>query len=165
MANKIIDWFTKGKVIFVTIAGVITFSITMYNQFKSTKTTEISGVVSSNKDIVVPVDAIVKISSPIQGQTETDSKGRFKFKIDNLKSDTFLLIIQNKKTNTETKQNEYVDAARGRNDIMVLFNSDIRDGRIYTAIGKSTSTTETQKTPAIVKMIQQFHFPKRRAHQ
>ena len=27
MANKIIDWFTKGKVIFVAIAGVITLML------------------------------------------------------------------------------------------------------------------------------------------
>ena len=92
----------------------------MYNQFKSTSVTEISGFVSASRDAIIPVDAIVKISSPIQGQTETDAQGRFKFKLDNVRSDTFLLIIQNKKTNTETKQSEYVESGRGKKDIFVL---------------------------------------------
>jgi len=118
--TKIIDFFSTGKVIFVTVAGIITFSITMYNQFKSTSVTEISGFVSASRDAIIPVDAIVKISSPIQGQTETDAQGRFKFKLDNVRSDTFLLIIQNKKTNTETKQSEYVESGRGKKDIFVL---------------------------------------------
>ncbi|MEJ0101664.1 MAG: hypothetical protein WDO19_03485 [Bacteroidota bacterium] len=105
--TKILDWFKTGKGVFVTVAGVITFSITIYNQFKSDRTTEISGFVSSSTGPVTPVDATVKIISPIQGQTETDANGRFKFKFKNIQSDTFLLLIQNKKTNMETKQNEY----------------------------------------------------------
>ena len=89
----IIAFFSKSKVMFATIATVVTFSITVYNQFKTKKATEISGIVSVNKDFAKPVDAIVRISSPIQAQTETDSKGRFKFKLENLQSDTFLLIV------------------------------------------------------------------------
>jgi hypothetical protein len=67
MATKasIVGFFTKSKVIFATIAAVITFSITRYNQFKSVPKTEISGFVSSDKTSVIPVDAIVKIISPI----------------------------------------------------------------------------------------------------
>lgn len=156
--TKIIDFFSKSKVIFVTVAGVITFSITMYNQFKSATTTEISGFVSASRDNIVPVDAIVKISSPIQGQTETDAQGRFKFKFDNIKSDTFLLIIQNKKTNTETKQNEYIKAGRGKKDIFVLFNSNIKDGRVYSPLGKSNSS---RKPANVLKTIERF-IPGRR---
>jgi hypothetical protein len=156
--TKIIDFFSKGKVIFVTIAGIITFSITMYNQFKRNTTTEISGFVSASKDNIVPVDAIVKISSPIQGQTETDARGRFKFKFDNIKSDTFYLIIQNKKTNTETKQNEYIEAGNGKKDIFVLFNANVKDGRVYSTTGKSNSS---KKAANVIKTIEQL-IPRRR---
>jgi len=157
--SKITDWFTKGKVIFVTIAGVITFSITMYNQFKSAKTTEISGFVSASKDTIIPVDAIVKISSPIQGQTETDSKGRFKFKFSNLQSDTFLIIVQNKRTNFVAKQNEYVDAGEGRKDILVLLNSNYSNSR---GIGDTVTNAPYRKKPSIVNLFQQLHLTKRR---
>jgi hypothetical protein len=156
--TKIIDFFSKSKVIFVTVAGIITFTITLYNQFKRSTTTEISGFVSASRDNIVPVDAIVKISSPIQGQTETDAQGRFKFKLDNIKSDTFLLIIQNKKTNTETKQNEYVEAGSGKKDIFVLFNASVKDGRIYSPLGKSNSS---RKAANVIKTIEQF-IPRRR---
>src|ERR1700733_9807415 len=110
----IFDFFSKGKVMIATIITIVTFSITLYNQFKTSKTTEISGLVSADKEVPTPVDAIVRISSPIQAQTETDSKGRFKFKIQNLQSDTFLLVVQNKRTNSITKQNEYVNTSHGR---------------------------------------------------
>ena len=161
--SKVVDWFSKGKVIFVTIAGVITFSITMYNQFKSSKTTEISGVVSSSKDLIVPVDAIVRISSPIQSQTETDSKGRFKFKFDNLQSDTFLLIIQNKKTNFIIKQNEYVNAGQGRKDIMILLNTDYNNGKAYSQRDSTSGGGPYKKKPDIIKALESsFHIPHRR---
>ena len=156
--TKIIDFFSQGKVIFVTIAGVVTFSITLYNQFKRATTTEISGFVSASRDNIVPVDAIVKISSPIQGQTETDAQGRFKFKFDNIKSDTFLLIIQNKKTNTETKQNEYVEAGSGKKDIYVVFNAGIKDGRIYSPLGKSSGS---RKANNVIRTIKEL-IPSRR---
>jgi hypothetical protein len=98
--EKITQWFTNGKILLATIATVITLSITVYNQFKSKPVTEVSGFVSAAKESVVPVDAVVKIISPIQSQTETDSKGKFKFKLEDIRSDTFLLLIQNKRTNT-----------------------------------------------------------------
>jgi hypothetical protein len=157
--GKIAEWFTKGKVIFVTIAGVITFSITMYNQFKSNKTTEISGVVTATKDGTVPVDAIVKISSPIQSQTETDAKGRFKFKFENLQSDTFLIIVQNKRTNLVTKQNEYVSAGQGRKDIVVLLGSDYNTGRVYPR--DTTTNGSYRKKPDLSKILRQLHIGKR----
>jgi hypothetical protein len=156
--TKIIDFFSKSKVIFVAIAGIITFSITLYNQFKRSTTTEISGFVSSSKDDIVPVDAIVKISSPILGQTETDARGRFKFKFDNIKSDTFFLVIQNKKTNTETKQNEYIQAGKGKKDIFVFFNANVKDGRVYSPLGKSNSS---RKVDNVLKKIERF-IPGRR---
>jgi predicted lipase len=140
----IIAFFSKSKVMFATIAAVVTFSITVYNQFKTTKATEISGIVSVNKEFAKPVDAIVRISSPIQAQTETDSKGRFKFKLENLQSDTFLLIVQNKKTNTVAKQNEYVNASRGRTDIVVVFNSDMKDGGIFTSFDKGDTVHQNK---------------------
>lgn len=127
------DFFSKGKVIFATTAAVVTFLITIYNQFKSNRATEISGIVAADKNFTKPVDAVVRISSPIQAQTETDSRGRFKFKLDNLQSDTFLLIVQNKRTNTITKQNEFVSASHGRTDIVVLFDPSMRDGQTYTS--------------------------------
>jgi len=156
--TKILDWLKTSKGVFFTIAGIITFSLTMYNQFKGSKTTEISGYVSSSTGNITPVDATVKIISPIQGQTETDANGRFKFKLQNLQSDTFLLLIQNKKTNMETKQNEFIDAGDGKKDIFVVFNSNIRDGRIYSPLGKSNFS----KKSAIVKIIEGFHIPKKR---
>jgi len=128
-----IDFFSRSKIIFATIAAVITFSITLYNQFKGSRATEISGIVSGDKNFAKPVDAVVRISSPIQAQTETDSRGRFKFKLENLQSDTFLLIVQNKRTNTITKQNEFVNASQGRTDIVVLFDAGMKDGGIYTS--------------------------------
>ena len=161
---SVIGFFTKGKVIFASIAAVITFSITLYNQFKSTPKTEISGFVSSERNTVVPVDAVVKIISPIQSQTETDSKGRFKFKLPNLQSDTFLLIIQNKKTNTETKQNEYVDASDGRKDIYVLFNSEQDPEKVYAPLGKVMSPAYAKKSPNVIRVLNQFKFPKRKPH-
>ncbi len=156
--SKITDWFTKGKIIFVTIAGVITFSITIYNQFKSNKTTEISGVVSASKDTIIPVDAIVKISSPLSGQTETDSKGRFKFKFSNLQSDTFLIIVQNKRTNFVAKQNEYVSAGDGRKDILVLLNSDYSNSR---SIRDTVTNTSYRKKPNIGNFLQQLGIKRR----
>ncbi len=156
--SKITDWFTKGKVIFVTIAGIITFSITMYNQFKSSKYTEISGVVSSSKDVVVPVDAVVKISSPIQSQTETDAKGRFKFKFENLQSDTFLLIVQNKRTNLITKQNEYVSSGQGRKDILVLLNSDYSNSRALNAKDTSATNVSYRKKADLSRIFQQLRI-------
>jgi hypothetical protein len=163
--TNIIDWFSKSKVIFATIAAVITFSITLYNQFKSSKTTEISGIVSSNKDLAtpIPVDAVVRISSPIQAQTETDSRGRFKFKFENIQSDTFLLIIQNKRTNTITKQNEYVNAKQGRTDIVVLFTSDMQSGGVYRSYDKNDTTHIAKRRPDIIDAFKrQFHIPSRK---
>ena len=112
----------------------------------------------------MPVDAVVKIISPVQSQTETDSKGRFKFKLPNLQSDTFLLIIQNKKTNIETKQNEYVDASDGRKDIYVLFNSDQDLEKVYAPLGKSMSPAYAKRTPNVLRVINQIRFPKKKAH-
>jgi len=128
----ILDFFTKGKIIFATIAAVITFSITLFNQFKGNKMTEISGVVCTDKNGAAPVDATVSISSPVVTQTETDNRGHFRFKLANLQTDTFLLIVTNKKTHTVTKQNEYVNASNGRKDIVVVFDSSMRDGQTYT---------------------------------
>jgi hypothetical protein len=161
---SIVSFFSQGKVIFATIAAVITFSITVYNQFKSVPTTEISGFVSSDKNSVVPVDAVVKIISPIQSQTETDSKGRFKFKLPNIQSDTFLLVVQNKKTNIETKQDEYVEAPAGKKDIFVLFNADQDTNKVYAPLGKSSSPEYAHRSPNIVHFINQFHLPKKRPH-
>jgi len=132
--TAIINFFSKTKVIFATVAAIITFFITLFNQFKGSKTTEISGVVALSKAQVIPVDAVVQISSPIQMQTETDSRGRFRFKISNLQTDTFLLIVTNKRTRTVTKQNEYVSASQGRTDIIVLFDTTMRAGGMYTTV-------------------------------
>ena len=161
---SIIGFFSKGKIIFASVAAVITFSITLYNQFKSVHTTEISGFVSADKSTMIPIDAVVKIISPVQSQTETDSKGRFKFKLPNIQSDTFLLVIQNKKTNIETKQDEYVDASTGKKDIFVLFNSAQDLEKVYAPLGKSNSPEYARKTPAVMRAIQQMHFPKRKPH-
>jgi hypothetical protein len=149
----VIDFFSKGKIIFATIAAVITFTITLYNQFKTTKTTEISGIVSANRDVVTPVDAVVRISSPIQAQTETDSKGRFKFKFQNIQSDTFLLIVLDKRTNTVTKQNEYVNASHGRTDILILFNAEAKDSRSYASYEKNDTTVHRYKRQPGFKKI------------
>jgi hypothetical protein len=146
----IIDFFSKSKIIIATVITTVTFSITLYNQFKTSKTTEISGFVSADRDIPTPVDAIVRISSPIQAQTETDGKGRFKFKIQNLQSDTFLLVVQNKRTNIITKQNEYVSASSGRTDIMVLFNAE---GGIYTSYDKNDSLHQGRRKPSLKKIF------------
>jgi hypothetical protein len=159
---SIIAFFSKTKVIFATLAAVVTFFITLYNQFRSTPVTEVSGYVSTQKDAVVPVDAIVKIISPIQSQTETDSHGRFKFKLQNIQSDTFLLVIQNKKTNTETKQNEYVNASSGKKDIFVLFNSATDSEKVYAPWGKSGSPAYSKKKPDLLRLMQDLHLPKRR---
>ncbi len=155
MVNKerIAAWFTNGKVIFATLATVITLSITVYNQFKSKPMTEVSGFVSATKESIVPVDAVVKIISPIQSQTETDGQGKFKFRLENIQSDTFLLLIQNKKTNTEMKQNEYVDASAGRKDILVLFNPNVDDGRIYYQLGKSNTSSPAIQPPQIINSL------------
>jgi hypothetical protein len=131
--TAIIEFFSRTKVIFATVAAIVTFFITIYNQFRGgSKSTEISGVVALNKAEVTPVDAVVQIASPIQEQTETDSRGRFRFKVPDLQTDTFLLIVRNKRTNTITKQNEYVSAAHGRTDILVLFDTSMRAGGVYT---------------------------------
>jgi hypothetical protein len=135
--TAILDFFSQTKIIFATVAAVITFSITLYNQFNSKQSTEISGVVLANSANGSPVDAVVRISSPIQLQTETDARGRFRFRIENLRSDTFLLVVQNKRTNTVTKQNEWVNASRGRTDIQVLFDSNMRNGGSYTTYDSS----------------------------
>ena len=161
---SIVGFFTKGKIIFASIAALVTFSITVYNQFRQVPTTEISGLVSSDQNTVVPVDAVVKIISPIQSQTETDSKGRFKFKLPNIQSDTFLLVIQNKKTNTETKQNEYVDASSGKKDIFVLFNASQDSEKVYAPLGKSLTAAYAKRTPNVMRVIQSFHIPKKRVH-
>ena len=152
--SSITDFFSRGKIIFASVAAVVTFSITLYNQFKSNSLTEISGMVAANKDLASPVDAVVRISSPLQAQTETDSRGRFKFKFENLKSDTFLLIVQNKRTNTIVKQNEYINASRGKTDIMILFDASMQGNRIYTSYDKSdTSSHAGRKQPSIKKII------------
>jgi hypothetical protein len=70
----IVDFFSKTKVIFATIAAIITFSITMYNQFKGSKTTEISGIVALD-NVNDPVDAVVRISSPISGVNRDGCQG------------------------------------------------------------------------------------------
>jgi hypothetical protein len=152
--TSIIDFFSKTKIIFATVAAVITFSITLYNQFKSNHATEISGIVTTNKGYVSPVDAVVRISSPIQAQTETDAQGRFKFKLQNLQSDTFLLIVQNKRTNTVTKQNEWVNASHGRTDIVVAFDSNMRNGGSYTTYD---STHRRHGTSLKAALRQLFH--------
>jgi hypothetical protein len=131
--DQFIGFFGKSKVIFATTAAVITFTITLYNQFKSSRWTEISGSVSSVRTAGGPVDATVDISSPVPMHTETDNRGRFKFKIENLQTDTFLIIVQNKRTHTVMKQNEYVSASHGRTDITVVFDSSMVDGQTYSA--------------------------------
>ena len=158
--ESVVQFFSKSKVIFASIAAFITFSITLYNQFKSDKTTEISGVVSSAKDPVVPVDAIVKIISPIQGETQTDSRGRFRFKFHNLVSDTILLVVQNKKTNTETKQNEYVDAD-GRRDIFVLFNQSQDTSKVYAPLNKVLTAEYAHRKPNLNQFFQKLGIPHR----
>jgi hypothetical protein len=149
--TAVVAFFSKTKVIFASIAAIITFTITLYNQFKGSKTTEISGVVASNRTNAAPVDAIVRISSPVQQQTETDRQGRFRFKLQNVQSDTFLLIVQNKRTNTVAKQNEYVNASRGRTDIVVLFDSTMRDGGVYNAYD---TVHRSRKAPSLRKVLQ-----------
>lgn len=148
--TSIIDFFSKTKVIFATIAAIITFSITMYNQFKGSKTTEISGIVGLD-NVNDPVDAVVRISSPISQATETDAKGHFKFKIDNCQTDTFLLVVQNNRTKTVTKQNEYVNASQGRKDIVVLFDSNMKNGGVYTTMDTSR---HYRKAPNLKKLFQ-----------
>lgn len=157
--TSIIDFFSRGKIIFATIAAVITFSITLYNQFKSTPTTEISGFVSAEKNSIVPVDAVVKLISPISKETETDAKGHFRFKLQNIQSDTFLLVIQNKKTNIETKQNEYVSASDGRKDIFVLFNTSSDEEKVYAPLGKSLTPAYSKRQPEFFRALQQIHIP------
>lgn len=110
---------------FASGAMIVTFALTIYNQVKTNKPTEISGIVFTKGDSTTPIDAIVSISSPIQAQTETDSNGRFKFKVQNLQSDTFLLIVQDKATKIISKQTEYVSSWKGRTDIIVLSRSVI----------------------------------------
>ena len=155
MINKdqITGFFSKSKVIFATIAAVITFSITLYNQFKSSSSTEISGSVTTIRTAGGPVDATVQIVSPTIAQTVTDNRGRFKFKIDNLKTDTFLLVVTNKRTGTVMKQNEYVSASHGRTDITVVFDSSMIDGQTY----NSSDTTRFHRRaggPNIKKFVQ-----------
>jgi hypothetical protein len=154
MINKdqFIAFFSKSKVIFATIAAVVTFSITLYNQFKSNRSTEISGSVSTIRTAGGPVDADVEISSPISAHTVTDNRGRFKFKIENLQTDTFLLIVRNKRTNTVMKQNEYVTASRGRTDITVVFDSSMVDGQTYNA--SDTSRMRRRQGTKAKKFIQ-----------
>jgi hypothetical protein len=123
----------------------------MYNQFKGSKTTEISGIVESDKTAATPVDAVVRITSPIQRETETDAKGHFRFKLENLQTDTFLLVVQNNKTKTITKQNEFVNASRGRTDIVVLFDSNMRNGGVYTTID---SSRRNRRAPNLRKVFQ-----------
>ncbi len=147
----IVDFFSKTKVIFATIAAIITFSITMYNQFKGSKTTEISGIVALD-NVNDPVDALVRITSPIVAETETDAKGHFRFKLQNLQTDTFLLVVQNNRTKTVTKQNEYVNASQGRKDIVVLFDSDMSNGGVYTTI--DSSRHNRSKPPNLRKVFQ-----------
>ena len=161
---SIVGFFSKSKVAFATVAAVITFSITIYNQFKSVPKTEISGYVSADKNSVIPVDAVVKIISPVQSETQTDTKGRFKFKLPNIQSDTFLLIVQNKKTNTETKQNEWVDASEGRKDIYVLFNSEQDAEKVYAPLGKVLTPAYAHRVPNVMRVLQQFHIPKKKSH-
>ena len=147
----IVDFFSKTKVIFATIAAIITFSITMYNQFKGSKTTEISGIVARG-NVNDPVDAVVRITSPIIQETETDAKGHFRFKLPNLQTDTFLLVVTNNRTKTVTKQNEYVNASEGRKDIVVLFDSNMRNGGVYTTI--DSSRQNRRRAPNLKKVLQ-----------
>jgi len=150
LKTTITGYVSKSKVMLATLATVITFSITLYNQFRPHKSTEISGTVFLNSDSTLPADAIVRISSPIQAQTETDPNGKFKFKFDNIQTDTFLLIVQNRKTNTITKQNEYVKRSGGRTGIVILFNADVKDARISTS---NDAARKSPKRPAIKKIF------------
>ena len=143
LKTTVVEYFGKSKVMFASLAMLVTFSITLYNQFKSHKSTEISGIVATTSDSTTPIDAIVKISSPIQAQTETDSNGRFKFKVKDLQSDTFLLIVENKATNVVNKQTEYVNASRGRTDIVVISKPVMPEATVAKA---SPSTTENRRT-------------------
>ncbi len=147
---SIVDFFSKTKVIFATIAAIITFSITMYNQFKGSKTTEISGIVALD-NVNNPVDALVRISSPIEKSTETDARGHFRFRLDNCQTDTFLLVVQNNRTKTVTKQNEYVNASQGRKDIVVLFDSNMRNGSTYTTYD---TAHHYRRAPNLKKVLQ-----------
>jgi hypothetical protein len=151
----IIQFFTKGKVIFASVAAVITFSITLYNEFRSSRTTEISGMVVVDKTMTKPVDAYVRIVSPIEKQTETDAHGRVKFKLENLPTDTFLIIVTNKRTNVVAKQNEYVNASSGRKDILVVFDSSAVSGRFF---GPSDTLRQRRAQPNIRKVLKSiFH--------
>jgi hypothetical protein len=150
--TAVINFFSKTKIIFATVAAIVTFFITLFNQFKGSKTTEISGVVAVNKVQATPVDALVQISSPIQEQTVTDARGRFRFKISNLQTDTFLLVVTNKRTGTITKQNEFVNASSGRTDIVVLFDTSMRAGGVYTTVD---SARHGRRPPVNIKKFLQ----------
>ena len=149
--TAVINFFSKTKIIFATVAAIVTFFITLFNQFKGSKSTEISGVVALNKVQATRVDAFVEISSPIQMQTQTDSHGRFRFKVNNLQTDTFLLIVTNKRTRTVTKQNEFVNASSGRTDIVVLFDTSMRAGGVYTT---ADSAHRGRRPVSIKKFLQ-----------
>jgi len=95
---------------------------------------------------------VVRISSPIVAETVTDAKGHFRFKLPNLQTDTFLLVVQNNKTKTVTKQNEYVNASEGRKDIVILFDSDMRNGGVYTTI--DSSRQNRRRAPNFKKVLQ-----------
>jgi hypothetical protein len=71
-------------------------------------------------------------------------------------------VIQNKKTNTETKQNEYVNASSGKKDIFVLFNSATDSEKVYAPWGKSGSPAYSKKKPDLLRLMQDLHLPKRR---
>jgi hypothetical protein len=154
--TPIAAFLTKSKVTFATLAMAVTFTLTIYNQFKTVKPTEISGMVSGGGNLDAPVDAIVRISSPIQAQTETDAKGRFKFKFEHLQSDTFLLIVQNKTTNIISKQTEYVNAAQGRTDIVVLSREVRKDTVAYVAAARKEPVRSYKKRNGLKRKLRGF---------
>ncbi|MEJ0101663.1 MAG: hypothetical protein WDO19_03480 [Bacteroidota bacterium] len=45
-----------------------------------------------------------------------------------------------------------IDAGDGRKDIFVVFNSNIKDGRVYSPLGKSNFS---KKTPQLIKTIRE----------
>lgn len=156
--NRIIRFFRAGPLwlkitkfcaVVAGVAGFCATSIDLYKGWKGKQIIEISGYVSENRESLVPVDAIVKMSSPFVQETETDMAGKYVFKLQDVDSDTFLFVIQHKKNQLETKEKHFISTKNGKYTFNIVFNPDVKDGKEYSIVESSSNPAfSNQRKPA-----------------
>ncbi|MEO6316783.1 MAG: hypothetical protein ABIU63_15230 [Chitinophagaceae bacterium] len=150
--SKLTDFLVNNPTIkaLSVVGGSVAFIVgTGYPIYKSMQgKIKISGQITASAISQVPVNAIVKISSPIHAETDTDKKGVYRFQLEELPTDSILIVVQDKKTNIETQEKFLVTEENEKNIFNVVFNPDEPDGKVYKESAEHTKPVYSKQQPA-----------------